>query len=255
MAFTDDASEHLDKLGMRSRGFGDHGSTTTAELVVSGEAQGATLGAEPRVRRCTHPFGYPALVARQHVLKAAQGTQHLLMVRFQPGTKTLHQLRLSLSRSIWPWRALQAQFRCRGTYHSKAPLKHVERQCAHLIISPAATTESGKRQLSCALLFDLDRQGKHNSLQKRGTQNAYFVGPLFRWQHHGGWVQWPQDNRNRNGVSSIIIFHDGITLPGLLSLLSARGNQHWSGMSGFVHSLAGIGGARGNQHCGRVSSQ
>ena len=198
MAFTDDPSEHLDKLGMRSRGFGDHGSTTTAELVVSGEAQGATLGAEPRVRRCTHPFGYPALVARQHVLKAAQGTQHLLMVRFQ----TWHQdftsaspeplaLNLALegpAGAVPVLRGLpqQGSFEARGTT-----------MVQHLIISPAATTESGKRQLSCALLLDLDRQGKHNSLQKRGTQNTYFVGPLFRWQHHGGWVQWPQDNRNR----------------------------------------------------------
>ena len=31
-----------------------------------------------------------------------------------------------------------------------------------------------------------------STVKKRSTQKPSFVAPLFRWQPHGGWAQWPK---------------------------------------------------------------
>ena len=69
--------------------------------------------------------------------------------------------------------------------------------------------------------------------------------------------------KTRNGTVSRLslpfVNPSGLALLGSTGFVGARGNQHYHGMSvecpAFVGSLAGIGSARGTQHCGAMLSQ
>ena len=110
--------------------------------------------------------------------------------------------------------------------------------CARVVqylIWPAATMESGKRQLSCAAC-DLDRQkAKHTKTFFCRT----FVSLAAPWRL-GAMAQ-----KNRNGTVSRLslpfVNPSGLALLGSTGFVGARGNQHYHGMSvecpAFVGSL------------------